>query len=187
MSDYKTMRLKKNAEIENAMANVNKDLYNWKQTANMLKINTKSTNSTSSVITTPKFKSFDGTSAIRSGSLRDISRICSGGHSRKNSNTNNNVKLRPISGGRGAKKFDDFSDFDANDPNEDLDNGSEFLTTFKKDSRSGLTSERQYLYTNKPTSNLTARKNAEEIEAELVRYLFFEILRLHFPIFCSCF
>ena len=187
VSDYKTIRLKKNAEIDNAMANVKKDLYNWKQASNMLKINKQSSGSTAS---THKLSLYETNlkkdSLIRSGSLRDISRVnsginSSGSSSRKNSSNSNCVKLRPISGGR-SKKNEGFSEFDLNDLDDDIDNitGTEFLTSFKKNSinsnTNSKTSDRQYLYTNRPTNSINLKKNSDEIEIELVCLIFFNWL-----------
>jgi hypothetical protein len=42
MSDFKSLRLKKNAELQNAMSSVRKDLYDWKQAATVLKLNRES-------------------------------------------------------------------------------------------------------------------------------------------------
>lgn len=177
MADYKTIRLKKNAEIENAMSNVKKDLYDWKPPSNVVKMNSFSKLSHS------KLKSLDPTNVreatlIRSGSLREINRPSidstgSNSNSRKNSN-NFNMKLRPISGDSRSKKLlpDDFSILDLNDLEEtDSWNGTEFLTSFKSNTKS-TQSERQYLYTTRPTSSLSHKKNSEEIENQLVNFIF---------------
>jgi hypothetical protein len=185
MADYKAIRLKKNAELENAMSNIKKDLYDWKPPSNTVKINSFSKLSHS------KFKSLDPNvreaTLIRSGSLRDINRPSIDGtsnnsNSRKNSN-NFNMKLRPISGDSRSKKLlpDDFSILDLKDL-EDTEswNGTEFLTSFKSNTKS-TQSERQYLYTTRPTSSLSHKKNSEEIENQLVNFIFLlQILKRFF-------
>jgi len=173
MADYKTLRLKKNAELESAMSNIKKDLYNWKPPSNTVKINNYSKSSN------VKLKSLDPsvreTMLIRSGSLRDINRptgsFSGRSNSRKNSN-NFNMKLRPISGDDRMKKnqINNISYLDLNDL-EDPDTAdalsqTEFLTSFK--STSNQSNERQYLYTTRPTSSRSLKKNSEEIEVELV-------------------
>ena len=91
MADYKAIRMKKNAELENAMSNVKKDLYDWKPPSNVVKMNSFSKLSHS------KLKSLDTTNVreatlIRSGSLREINRpsIDSTG---SNSNSRKNCQI----------------------------------------------------------------------------------------------
>jgi hypothetical protein len=191
MADYKTLRLKKNAELENAMSNIKKDLYNWKPPSNAVRVNTYSKLSQSKIQTLGTSNLREAT-LIRSGSLRDINRASGGDNSsgsRKNSN-NFNAKLRPISGGdERAKKLlllDDFSDLDINEPLEgsaetDTLSGTEFLTSFKSNSRANQSNERQYLYTSRSTASLSLKKNSEEIEIELVNLLFLPKLFAFIP------
>jgi len=190
MADYKTLRLKKNAELENAMSNIKKDLYNWKPPSNAVRVNTYSKLSQSKIQTLGANNLREAT-LIRSGSLRDINRAsgvdASGSNSsssRKNSN-NFNAKLRPISGGDvRAKKLlllDDFSDLDINEPLEgpaemDTLSGTEFLTSFKSNSRANQSNERQYLYSSRSAASLSLKKNSEEIEIELVNLLILNLL-----------
>ena len=199
MADYKTLRLKKNAELENAMSNIKKDLYNWKPPSNAVRVNTYSKLSQSKIQSLGANNLREAT-LIRSGSLRDINRASgfdasginsSSSSSRKNSN-NFNAKLRPISGGDArAKKLlllDDFSDLDINEPLEgpaemDTLSGTEFLTSFKSNSRANQSNERQYLYSSRSAASLSLKKNSEEIEIELVNLLILNHLGGIFLIF----
>jgi hypothetical protein len=54
MSDYKSMRRKKNAELQNAMSGVRKDLYDWKQAATVFKLNRDTSSASLSGRTTPQ-------------------------------------------------------------------------------------------------------------------------------------
>ena len=77
MTDYKNMRLKKNADLLNAMANVRKDLYDWKPPVESKQYTNRNIKSPLQRLS-PLFdkNSTNGTpnSTFRSNSLKDLSR-----------------------------------------------------------------------------------------------------------------
>ena len=109
MSDYKSMRSKKNAETQNAMSTVRKDLYDWKRTANMLKLNRESSNlsvsssgrTTPSTFPHPLPKSTTSTlvhqmiSSNRSSSLSSLSDLAKPASGKTNP-PSSSTKIRPL-------------------------------------------------------------------------------------------
>jgi hypothetical protein len=174
MSDYKTTRLKKNAEIMNAMANIRKDLYEWKPPTNVFKTN--NSNGMTSNLTTQRLQSFDSSNSAstfkRTGSLSSINsgRSVNSGKFKNPSSISN--RLRPLSTNKSKKSLtDDFNDKDMLDLDDNLDDvnatqDNEFLKTFKSNKNSS-NNERLYLNSARATIQ-SSRRTYEEIENELV-------------------
>lgn len=192
MADYKSTRLKKNAEIMNAMANIRKDLYEWKPPTNLYKINSNSSGMTSNS-SAQRLQSFDSSNSAsafkRTNSLSSIhsGRSVNSGKLKNQSSILNSNRLRPLSSNKSKKSLtDDFSDKDMLDLDENLDQAqdNEFLKTFKSNKKSS-NNERLYL-TSARAPIQSARRTYEEIENELViNFLFFrQKLRSEFNFYC---
>jgi hypothetical protein len=161
MSDYKSVRRKKNAELQNAMSSVRKDLYDWKQAAAVLKLNREVSSASLSGRTTPqapqpppKLKSLDTTKLLKkTSSLKELNRtnVASTSSSSIASPSKNTTipsprtKIKPFGSlhSSSAKHYLDISDpedelnFNLNEnlnqTHADLDPNkkTEFLNTFK--------------------------------------------------------
>jgi hypothetical protein len=174
MSDYKSTRLKKNAEIMNAMANIRKDLYEWKAPTNLYKINSNSSGMTTNS-SAQRLQSLDSSNSAstfkRTNSLSSINsgRSVNSGKLKNQSSILNSNRLRPLSSNKSKKSLtDDFSDKDMLDLDENLDQtqDNEFLKTFKSNKKS---SNNERLYLNSARAPIqSARRTYEEIENELV-------------------
>ena len=143
--DFKSMRLKKNENLANAMENVRKDLYEWKPIRNVYNINK---NKVSSANYPPqKLKSLETPlSPIlkRSDSLNEL-------------NKTNSIR----NSGKSKKSFES----GANVPkNETSDFRNDFLKNFRG-SVNDLNEDKFYLNSFRES---TVNRNPEEIEKELV-------------------
>ena len=158
MSDYNSLRLKKNVELQNAMANVRKDLCEWKSSSvnrNLFKLNSKSIMSMQPAPPV-RLKSLDSpgrpSSSKLSESLLDLNQqrvLINSNESQKNSRkiidkhaTNINLELFK-------------SDSLLTQPSS-----AEFLTNFNED--------RIYLLSARTNPRMISKKSPKEIEDELV-------------------
>ncbi|CAF0966306.1 unnamed protein product [Brachionus calyciflorus] len=141
MSEFANLRMKKNAEIAEALSNFNKkDLYSWKPN-NLIRSNVKLTNSPSNSninnlssplfpAPPPKLKSLDSNLVIkRTTSLKDLDQ------------KKTNLETRAATGNVKLKKLDFF--LDKQEKLEKQKFGNEFLTSFKNQNNADL--ERPYL------------------------------------------
>jgi hypothetical protein len=154
MSDFNSLRLKKKAELQNALTNVRKDLYEWKSLSNTTKNTFKPVNKqlssreTMNISTSVRLKSLDSPgrplSSKRSESLVDLT------HSAKKAINLNQIVNRPQS-----------DKFEKNEKN--IEYGSnEFLTNFGED--------RVYLNSARNNTRIAPRASQKELDNELVKF-----------------
>jgi hypothetical protein len=174
MSDYKSMRMKKNRELEEALTNVKKDLYDWKPpTTNLFKpsINKDVTSqnqlnrqpSATPLFPAPptRIKSLESTLKLkRTNSLKDLA---------KHAN-----RIRPLSG-VGTNKKPSLGFVDSDLLVEDLDHErstNEFVISFGPDFRGddGPSTDRPYLNTTRTvaTPGPASFRDASDRESDLV-------------------
>ena len=153
MSNYKNIRSKKNADLVGAMANVRKDLYDWKQMENSLKIN----GNVGSIISSSRHSSLDSGSS----SLFKMNNFP------KTSVPNiNNAKLRPLSNTRVNKLSDFNNDIDLIDMDQDENENSNRNDGSRRINLQG----NDRIYLNSPRNNQikSSRKSLEQLEEEIV-------------------
>lgn len=169
MSDYNSLRLKRNAEIQNAMANVRKDLYAWKPSApkNIVKLTTRkvyapplrleSLESASGPLSTKRSESVENVNQpkakFNSNSALNLS-------SRPQSENSKNLPLPP----KNVKK-----------PSEHRPPPVEFLTEFSPMSNIDH-EERIYLNSARNRMPMTSKRTEKELENEFVIFRFFKKL-----------
>ena len=154
MSDYNSLRLKRNAELQNAMANVRKDLYDWKPQKPAPK------NNVYKLVQPPlRLKSLDSmsggpftlkhTESVENigSKIRNLN-IISGRPQSAEKSLKNNIK--------NVKKF-------------------EFLASFNDNTTLNLDHEEKVYLTSARNNNNTAlnmapKRNQKELETELVRF-----------------
>ena len=158
MSDYNSLRLKKNVELQNAMANVRKDLYEWKSSSvnrNLFKLNSKS------------IMSMQPAPPVRLKSLDSPGRPCSSKLSESLLDLNQQKVLTNSNDNqKNSRKL-----VDKQAANNDLDlfksdslltqpSSAEFLTNFNED--------RVYLLSARTNPRMISKKSPKEIEDEFV-------------------
>jgi hypothetical protein len=169
MSNYKSIRSKKNADLLNAMSNVRKDLYDMKQMETVLKLNS-SNNLTKRNIGSPLSikninSSFESTSNLfrKSTSLKDLQKF----ETQNNSSNLLNSKLRPLRSVK-SNKSNDFYDIDLFDLDVDDNERKNRKDSCNSQKLQPLNTERIYLNTSKNDLNLVRKKSFKELEEEIV-------------------
>lgn len=165
--DYKSTRLRRNAELASAVSNVRKDLYDWKQAVGGTKQTTTNSRPASGRTTPsfpqppPKLKSLNTNSLVKkTTSLKDL-----------------NVRAKKQSKELGTKNAADVINPDVDYDQIYLDrpvssNKSEFLTAFggiggSKREDSDVTNERAYLSSRQSVRDAASRDPAT-LDQELV-------------------